>query len=82
MNRNPKIILIIPISMAIVEIVLLTLFLMLIPMNTAEIPKKSKLKPTITETNSAENIGKIMKSKPTIIENIPALLKIIFFTSY
>ena len=56
--------------------------LMFHPMNTVEIPKNSKLKPTITDTNPAENIGNIMKINPMIADNIPALLVTsIFFTS-
>lgn len=62
---------------AIVEKVLFTGFLMFHPMNAAEIPKNNKLKPTIIEINSEENIGKIIKSKPRIIDKIPALLLII-----
>ena len=48
--------------------------LMFQPMNTAEIPKKSRLKPTITETSPAENIGNTIKIRPMIIERIPAVL--------
>ena len=48
-------------------------FLMLKPMNAAEIPKKSKLIPTITETRLAENIGNMMKINPNMTDNIPAL---------
>ena len=63
-------------------LVLLIPSLMFHPMNIEERPKKSKLKPTITETNSAENIGNNMKIKPSITDNIPApLLMLIFFTS-
>ena len=48
-------------------------FRMLKPMNAAEIPKKSKLNPTIIEINSPENIGNMMKINPNMIDNIPAL---------
>ena len=77
MNKNPNMTAISPIIIVITEKVLSTLFLMLIPMNIAEIPKNSKLNPTITEINPAENIGKIMKIKPRIMLNIPAPLLII-----
>ena len=70
---------IMPIIMAIIENVLLKGVLISHPINTAVIPKKSKLKPTIIDTNSEENIGKIIKSKPTMIDNIPAFLLIIHF---
>ena len=46
---------------------------MLNPMNADEIPKNSKLNPTIRETNSAENIGNIMKINPNMTDSIPAL---------
>lgn len=48
--------------------------LMFQPINAAEIPKKSKLKPTIIETSSDENIGNNMKIKPKMIDKIPAVL--------
>ena len=38
------------------------------------IPKNSKLKPMITETKPALNIGKIMKIKPNITNIILAIL--------
>lgn len=44
------------------------------PIKSVERPKKSKLTPTITETNSDENIGNIMNIKPKIIEIIPTVL--------
>ena len=56
--------------------------LMLKPINAAEIPKKSKLNPTIIETKPAENIGKIININPKMTDNIPALFSIsIAFTS-
>ena len=64
----------IPIIIAIIENALSELCLMSKPKKTAEIPKKSKLRPTMTETNPAENIGKIIKIKPRIIDNSPAPL--------
>lgn len=73
MNRNPNIIAIIPIITVISEKVLSESF-MFQPMNAAEIPKNSKLKPTIIETSPVENIGNSMNIKPKIIESIPALL--------
>lgn len=81
MNKNPNIIAKIPIIIAIVEKVLLIGFLMFQPINAADIPKKSKLKPTIMEINSDENIGKIMNSNPRTTAKIPALLLINHFTS-
>ena len=74
MNRNPKIMAKIPIIMEIIEKPLFGSCLMFNPKNAAEIPKKSKLKPTITETNPAENMGNTMNIKPRIIANIPAPL--------
>ena len=49
-------------------------FLILKPINAAEIPKNNKLKPTINETSSDENIGNNININPKIIESIPALL--------
>ena len=43
-------------------------------MKIAEIPKNNKLKPTIIETSSAENIGNTINIKPNIIAKIPAPL--------
>ncbi len=63
-----------PMIMAIVEKVLLYGLLIFHPMNAADIPKKSKLKPTMIEISSDENMGNIIKSKPRIIANNPALL--------
>ena len=42
------------------------------PMNAAEIPKNTKLKPTIIETNPIENIGNRMNIKPRTRKNIQA----------
>ncbi len=46
------------------------------PMNMVEIPKNNKLKPTIIDTNSDENIGNSIKTNPKMIDRIPALLLI------
>lgn len=55
---------------------------MVYPIYAAEIPKNNKLKPTIIEISSDENIGNNMNIKPIIIVKIPAnLLLSIFFTS-
>jgi len=64
----------IPIIMETMEKLLFGSCLMFNPKNTAEIPKKSRLKPTMTETNPAENIGNMMNIKPRTIANIPAYL--------
>ena len=72
MNKNPKMMAISPI-MIVANAKPPISFLMLNPMNAAEIPKNSKLNPTITETNPAENIGNIMKNNPMMTDNIPAL---------
>lgn len=50
------------------------------PINAAVIPKNSKLKPTITETSPAENIGEIINIMPSIIERNPAILLIIIIS--
>ena len=69
MNRNPKIIAIIPIIIDEAGMMLLTGFTMVAPINTVVNPKKSRLNPTINETSAAENIGKIiMISKKEHIE--------------
>ena len=65
-NRNniPNIIATIPMTIIIVfefEVSLLS------PVTNTDNPKKIKLKPTITEIKSDENIGNIIRSKPTII---------------
>ena len=73
MNRNPNIIAIIPMIMAMIDITS-KLDLMFQPMNAAEIPKNSKLKPTIIETISDENIGNNMNINPKMIDRIPAVL--------
>ena len=73
MNRNPKI-------MAIIPIIIVTIAnkskacLMLMPINNVEIPKNNRLKPTMTEINSDENMGNIMNNSPNTIAMIPALL--------
>ena len=64
----------IPIIMETMEKLLFGSCLMFNPKNTAEIPKNSRLKPTMTETNPAENIGNMMNIKPRTIANIPAYL--------
>ena len=71
---------IIPMIRIMFPLVLLIPSLMFHPINAAEIPKKSKLKPTITETNSDENIGNNMKINPKIIDNIPAPLLMFIFS--
>ena len=71
---NPIIIAKIPRIMDNVDGSLLMSFLILKPINKDEIPKTSKLNPTIIEISSAENIGNIMNIKPIIIEINPALL--------
>ena len=73
MNRNPNIIAMIPMIMAMIDSTS-KLDLMFQPMNAAEIPKNSKLKPTIIETTSDENIGNNMNIKPKMIDRIPAVL--------
>ena len=80
MNRNPNITAIIPMIRIMFPPVLLIPSLMFHPMNAAEIPKKSKLKPTIIETNPDENIGNNMKIKPKITDIIPALLLMSIFS--
>ena len=75
MNRNPRI-------MAIIPIIIVTIAnasnacLMLMPKYTVEIPKNSRLSPTIIETSPDENIGKTMNINPTMMDRIPALLLI------
>ena len=71
---------IIPMIRIMFPLVLLIPSLMFNPMNIDEIPKNSKLKPTITETNPAENIGNNMKINPKIIDNIPAPLLMFIFS--
>lgn len=73
MNRNPNIIAMIPIIIAAIEN-MSKACLILNPMNRDEIPKNRRLKPTIIETNSDENMGNNMKIKPNIIDKIPAPL--------
>lgn len=73
MNKNPNIIARIPIMIDTVENIS-KLGLMFQPMNTAEIPKNSKLKPTIIEINSDENMGNNINIKPNIIDKSPAPL--------
>ena len=48
--------------------------LMFQPKNMAEIPKNSKLNPTINETSPIENIGNMINIKPRISDNIHANL--------
>ena len=74
MNKNPNIIAIIPMMIAIYEKVLFLDFFISRPINVAEIPKKSKLNPPIMEITSDENIGNKINIKPIITDNIPALL--------
>ncbi len=64
----------IPIMRIMFPPVLLIPSLMFHPINAAEIPKNSKLIPTIIETKPAENMGNNMKINPKIADNIPALL--------
>ncbi len=70
---NPNIIAMTP--MIIVPIAyMLNACLILMPMNAVEIPKNSKLMPTISETNPDENIGKIININPNMMDRIPAVL--------
>lgn len=71
MNNNPRIKEMIPIIIVIMETTFDS-FLMLKPIIAAEIPKNSKLKPTIMDTTPAENIGNKIKIKPKMIKIIPA----------
>lgn len=55
---------------------------MLMPMNTEEIPKSNKDKPTIVEIKLSKNIGNIMQINPKIIISIPKpLLMFMIVTS-
>lgn len=82
MNRNPKMTAIIPIIIDVRGMILLIGFVIVAPMNTADSPKKSRLKPTISETNAEENIGNIIKINPRIIDIKPrSLFALIVFTS-
>ena len=80
-NRNPNITAIIPIMISIIPTVGLA-GLMLEPKNIVEIPKNSRLNPTIIEMNPVENIGSNMNIKPIIIVIIPEVFsKAIHVTS-
>lgn len=80
MNINPNIADIIPIMIVMLAVVSSKDCFMLYPMNAAERPKNSKLNPTITETKSGKNIGKIMKIKPRIAQIVPTLLLILIIS--
>ena len=71
MNRNPRIITIIPITINGTAYMLFAYLFISNPVYTAEMPKNSKLIPIIIETSDSENIGKIMKIKPRIMDNSP-----------
>lgn len=70
MNMNPNITEIIPIMISTIPTIGLK-GLILEPKYIVEIPKNSRLNPTITETNPVENIGNKMNIKPIIIVIIP-----------
>lgn len=70
MNKNPNITEIIPIMISTIPTIGLK-GLILEPKYIVEIPKNSRLNPTITETSPVENIGNNMKIKPIIIVIIP-----------